>query len=79
MDNHVVERLAYRPAEAAVALGVSRPTVYQLMHRTDFPSLKIGTRTLIPVDGLKRWLEAQSNGGVGDDRKQKSPARCWNT
>ena len=63
----MLDKLAYSPTEAAQALGISRPTIYQLLHRADFPSLKIGARTLIPVDGLKRWLEAQSNGGVGDD------------
>lgn len=61
------ERLAYRPAEAAVALGVSRPTLYKLMRRADFPAINLGNRRLIPVDGLKRWLEAQVNGGVADD------------
>lgn len=57
------ERLAYSPTEAAEALGVSRPTAYQLMHRTDFPSFKVGNRTLISANGLRRWVEAQATGG----------------
>lgn len=63
----IPERLAYSPAEAAVALGLSRPTLYKLMRRADFPVINLGNRRLIPVDGLKRWLEAQVNGGVADD------------
>ncbi len=54
-----MERLAYSPAEAAEALGVSRPTIYTLIKQKDFPTLKVGTRTLIPVDRLKEWLDAQ--------------------
>lgn len=54
------ERLAYSPAEAAEVLGVSRPTVYQLMHREDFPSFKVGARTLISADGLREWVRQQA-------------------
>lgn len=57
-----VERLAYSPTEAAQVLGVSKPTVYTLLRRQGFPSLKVGTRTLIPADGLREWLRQQSEG-----------------
>lgn len=59
----IPERLAYSPAEAAVALGVSRPTVYQLMHRADFPSFKLGGRTLISAEGLRAWVRRQAERG----------------
>jgi len=49
-----MEPLAISAAEAATMLGVSRPTVYTLMRREDFPSFKIGSRNLISVDGLKK-------------------------
>lgn len=57
------DRLAYSPTEAAQALGVSRPTVYRLIKREDFPSFKIGSRTLVSADGLKEWVQKQSTGG----------------
>lgn len=56
-------KLALSITETAAVLGVSRPTVYALIHREDFPALRVGRRTLIPVKGLERWIEAQSAGG----------------
>ena len=50
-----LEPLAVSAPEAARLLGVSKPTVYQLMNRADFPAFKIGTRTLISVEGLREW------------------------
>ena len=53
------ERLAFNVTEAAACLGVSRPTMYELLRREDFPSFRIGTRRLIPRDGLAAWVEKQ--------------------
>ena len=55
------EPLAVSAPEAARLLGVSKPTVYQLMNRADFPAFKIGTRTLISVEGLREWTRKQVN------------------
>lgn len=54
------ERLALNVTEAAAALGVSRPVVYQLMRRDDFPSFTIGTRRLVSRAGLQSWIEKQA-------------------
>lgn len=64
MNEHI-EPFAVSTAEAARLLGVSRPTIYQLINRADFPAFKVGARTLISVSGLERWVEAQA-GGVSD-------------
>lgn len=56
----MLDKLTYSVAEAAEVLGVSRPTVYTLIHRADFPVFKIGNRVLVSVDGLRRWVEAQA-------------------
>ncbi len=49
--------LVYNVTEAAQALGISRRTMYELMHREDFPTLKVGSlfRTALPLwnTGLK--------------------------
>lgn len=59
-----MEKLAVSPAEAAQLLGVSKPTVYQLLRRADFPAaFKIGTRTLISRSALEKWVEAQAATG----------------
>ncbi len=54
------DKLALSVAEAAALLGVSRPTMYSLIRRADFPSFKVGSRTLIPREGLARWVESQA-------------------
>ena len=50
-------RLALRPPEAAKALGLSERTFRTLMPR--LPHIRTGGAVLIPVEALRRWLEAQ--------------------
>ena len=55
-----MDKLAVSPAECAQLLGVSWPKVYDLIHRSDFPAFKLGTRTLISVEGLREWVKKQA-------------------
>ena len=55
-----LEPLAVSAAEAARLLGVSRPTVYSLLNREDFPSFRVGNRVLVSVDGLRDWIDRQT-------------------
>ena len=55
-----LEPLAVSAAEAARLLGVSRPMIYQYIHQDGFPAFKLGTRTLISVDGLRAWILKQT-------------------
>lgn len=59
-----MDKLAYSPAETAAVLGVSRPTVYTLLKRADFPAFKVGSRTLVSVEGLRVWVQAQAEKAV---------------
>lgn len=54
------DKIALNVTEAAEALGVSRPTVYQLCRRADFPAARVGGRVLIPKSKLQAWLEKQT-------------------
>ena len=54
------DKIALTVTEAAELLGVSRPTVYQLINREDFPSFRIGARRLISRSGLERWVQQQA-------------------
>ena len=54
------DKLAISVSEAAELLGISRPSVYELIHREDFPSFQIGRRTLISRVRLAEWVEAQA-------------------
>ena len=64
-----LDQLAYNVSETGVVLGISRPMVYQLMKREDFPAFKVGSRTLISAEGLRKWVLKQA-GGVADDRNK---------
>lgn len=55
-----LEPLAVGTTEAARLLGVSRPTLYQLLNRADFPSFRVGGRVLISVSGLQAWIDRQA-------------------
>ena len=55
-----LEPLAVSAPEAARLLGVSKPKVYELMARGDFPSFKVGGRTLVSVEGLREWVKKQT-------------------
>jgi excisionase family DNA binding protein len=50
--------LALSPANAALALGVARSTVYELLRTRQLRGKKLGARTLIPVAELERFLAA---------------------
>ncbi|MBR1436744.1 MAG: helix-turn-helix domain-containing protein [Bacteroidales bacterium] len=48
--------------ELAEQMGISLPKAYELANRPDFPSIRVGTRILIPVDELRLWLAKESYG-----------------
>ena len=39
--------------------GISQSSCYELMHEKDFPSLRIGSRIVVPRDKLIAWIEAR--------------------
>lgn len=49
-------RLTWTVEEAAICLGISRPTAYEAVKTGAIPHIKIGRRILIPVSALKRML-----------------------
>jgi len=56
------EKLALSASEAAQLIGISKPQVYLLCKREDFPSFYIGKRLLISRNGLEEWIEQQIGG-----------------
>ena len=61
-----MERLTMSVEEMGKQLGISRPTAYALANSKDFPVLRLGRRKVVPVDGLKRWVEKQSSRQDGE-------------
>ena len=47
----------------AKVLGVSPSSGYELMHETDFPVLKVGSRMVVPKEKFIQWLETHTQGG----------------
>ena len=46
--------------EVSGVLGLSRAKAYDLVRREGFPSMRIGTRILVPRDKLIRWIDEQT-------------------
>ena len=46
----------------AETLGVSISSAYELMHDPDFPTLRVGSRMVVPKEKLIRWAEGQAGG-----------------
>lgn len=46
----------------AEALGISRAGAYQLLNSSDFPTLQIGKRKLVPKDKLIAWIDRHTGG-----------------
>lgn len=54
-----VECLTMSVEEAAQQLGICTRVAYQLTHRADFPTIKIGRRTRVSREGLREWVRKQ--------------------
>ena len=54
-----VERILYRPVEAAEAIGVSKSRMYELIASGEVPAIVVGKVKRVPVDKLREWAEQQ--------------------
>ena len=46
----------------AQVLGVSISTAYEVMHEPNFPTLRVGSRMVVPKEKFIQWAEEQSGG-----------------
>ena len=44
----------------AKLLGISISSSYEFMHEKDFPSLKIGSRLLVPKEKFSEWIDKKT-------------------
>lgn len=51
-----MEKLTISIKELCAMLGIGRNAGYELVARVDFPSVRIGKRIVVPIDGLREWL-----------------------
>ena len=45
--------------EVGEVLGISRASAYELVRSKGFPSIRIGTRIIVPKDKLIAWINEQ--------------------
>ena len=57
-----MERTTMSVQELSAQMGISLPKAYELVKTPGCPTLRIGTRILIPIDAYKEWLIKQSAG-----------------
>lgn len=46
----------------AQVLGVSISTAYEVMHDSDFPVLRVGSRMVVPKEKFIQWAEKHTGG-----------------
>ena len=56
-----MEKSTMSVRELSAQLGVCLPKAYELVKTKGFPSIRIGTRILIPIDAFREWLVITSN------------------
>ena len=57
----MTEKLALDVSEAAALVGVSRPTMYQILNREDVHiDFYVGTRRKVSRKALQEWIEQET-------------------
>ena len=47
----------------AKTLGIAPSSAYELMHEKNFPTLRIGSRMVVPKDKFIEWVVQHTKGG----------------
>ena len=50
-------------ATVSSVLGVSPASAYELMHEKDLPTLRVGSRMVVPKEKFIEWVEQHMKGG----------------
>lgn len=56
-----MEKTTMSVQELSSQTGISLPKAYELVRMPGFPSIRIGTRILIPIEAFREWLVITSN------------------
>ena len=51
-------------ATVAKVLGIAPSSSYELMHDKGFPSLRIGSRLIVPKEKFRAWVEEKTGGSI---------------
>ena len=59
------QKMIFTVEEVADILGIAKGNAYQLCRQPDFPAIRVSPRRIvIPVDGLKAWMERNAGNAV---------------
>ena len=58
--------------DIAAYLNISRGNAYTLLHREDFPALRIGKRMIVPRDKFIAWLDQQMSAWARQSPAEKT-------
>lgn len=50
--------------EACRLIGIGRSKFYELVASGEIPAVRLGRRTLIPLDALRAFIEAKAKDGI---------------
>ena len=50
-------------ATVAKVLGIAPSSSYELMHEKDFPTLRVGSRMVVPKEKFIAWVAQHAQGG----------------
>lgn len=56
MEGMVMEKATMSVQELSAQMGISLPKAYELVKTPGFPTIRVGTRILIPVEAYREWL-----------------------
>ena len=56
-----MEKTTMSVQELSAQMGISLPKAYELVKQSGFPTIKVGSQILIPVETFKEWLVITSN------------------
>lgn len=67
------DKLTLEAKDAAMALNISMPTLYQLIQIEGFPAIHIGKKILVDIDGLLKWMRVNYGRNVleGESREKE--------
>ena len=51
-----MEKVTMSVQELSAQMGISLPQAYELVKTPGFPTIRVGTRILIPVEAYREWL-----------------------
>lgn len=60
-----MEKMVLTASDIQTALGIGRRQTYELLNRSDFPTIRLGKKIIVPREAFLRWLDAQTEHAAG--------------